>query len=226
MRVLIIEDDRTIVDFIKIVLKVGMPLSEVTSTHLGTRGIELVEEIHPNIILLDLGLPDISGFEVLKEVRKSSSVPVLILSVKSEETAIAGGLSLGADDYLIKPVRQLELLARIQNLLKREGLQKTQKIIKAGPLTFDQSLREVQLGERRIALTKTEGTILYQLMLGNGNIVTVAALSRAIWGSDYNATDSIKVYIYQLRKKLEDNPSFPKIILSKPRIGYYLSSES
>jgi DNA-binding response OmpR family regulator len=98
MRVLIIEDDRTIVDFIKIVLKVGMPLAEVTSTHLGTRGIELAEEIHPNIILLDLGLPDISGFEVLKEIRKVSNVPVLILSVKSEETAIAEGLSLGADD--------------------------------------------------------------------------------------------------------------------------------
>jgi two-component system KDP operon response regulator KdpE len=118
----------------------------------------------------------------------------------------------------------LELLARIQNLLKREGSQKTQKIIQFGPLTFDQALREVQLGEQRIALTKTEGTILYQLMLANGNIVTAATLSRAIWKSDYNATDSIKVYIYQRRKKLEEDPSFPQIILSKPRIGFYLSS--
>ncbi len=105
MRVLLIEDDQNIVDFIKIVLKVGTPEAEVVTTHLGSKGIKLSEEYHPNIILLDLGLPDISGFEVIRSIRKISTVPILVITVKSDEFAIAQALTLGADDYVIKPAR-------------------------------------------------------------------------------------------------------------------------
>ena len=223
MRILLIEDDQTIVDFIKIVLKVGIPEAEVVSTHLGSSGVDLVEECHPNLVLLDLGLPDLSGFEVLKNIRKTSTVPVLIISVRDSEFSIAEGLALGADDYVIKPARQIELLARIHNLLRRRDLEATANTISYGPLIFDKTLQEVQIEKRKVSLTKTEGEILYQLMLSNGNIVTTSALSKSIWGSDYNTASNIKVYIYQLRQKLEPDPSRPRIILSKPRVGYYLA---
>jgi DNA-binding response OmpR family regulator len=203
MRILLIEDDQNIVDFIKIVLKVGIPEAEVVSTHLGSRGVDLMNEHRPNIILLDLGLPDISGFEVLKQIRKISKVPVLIISVRDSEFAIAEGLALGADDYIIKPARQIELLARIQNLLRRHDLKATVNPIIYGSLSFDKTLQEVQIGGNKVPLTKTEGEILYQLMLSNGEVVTTSALSKSIWGSDYNTAGNIKVYIYQLRQKLE-----------------------
>ncbi len=123
---------------------------------------------------------------------------------------------------LLNQPEQIELLARIQNLLRRRDLG-TFNPIKYGMLTLDKTLQEVQIEKRKISLTKTEGEILYQLMLSNGKVVTTSALSRSIWGSDYNTAGNIKVYIYQLRHKIETNPSNPRIILSKPRVGYFLA---
>ncbi len=161
---------------------------------------------------------------MLREIRQISSVPVLILSGRNSATAIAEGLSLGADDYLIKPARQLELIARINNLLRRHQADRPQGSVTHGALSLDCVTHEVKMGDRLVTLTKTESEILQQLIIAKGGIVTNSAISKAIWGSDFRTSGNIKVYIYQLRKKIESNPAHPKIILSKARVGYYLQS--
>ncbi len=222
MQILVVEDDLIIVDFLKTVLRVGMPNASVTSTHLGQRGVELVEKNRPDIVILDLGLPDISGFDVLKQIRAFSKVPVLILSVRAHETDVVEGLGLGADDYIVKPFRQLELLARIQALTRRQESLEEDLSITYGPLHFGQTLQEAFIGNRSVSLTKTEGQLLYQLMAKQGNIISVSVLSRAVWGNDYNTANSVKVYIHRLRQKFEKDPGNPSFILSKPGSGYYL----
>jgi two-component system KDP operon response regulator KdpE len=199
-----------------------MPNADVASTHLGQRGVELVEKLHPDIVILDLGLPDISGFDVLKQIRSFSKVPVLILSVRAHETDVVEGLGLGADDYIVKPFRQLELLARIQALTRRQESVEEDLSITYGPLRFGQTLQEAFVGKQPVSITKTEGQILYQLMMKQGNIISVSALSKAVWGNDYNTANSIKVYIHHLRQKFEKDPKHPNLILSKPGSGYYL----
>lgn len=223
MRILMIEDDPNIVDFVKVVFSVGLPQAELRSTHLGGSGLDLLDSYSPDIVLLDLGLPDMSGFDVLKHIRKSSRIPVLILTVRNDEHSVVKALEMGAEDFVLKPCRQLELLARVQAILRRQNFNPKQEPLVIGELTFNPQTQEVSLKNKLIALTRTESTILYQLMLNQGKVVSISDLSRAIWGSEYGATDSIKVYIYQLRHKLEPNPSHPRIILSKPRLGYYLS---
>jgi len=224
LRILIIEDDPNIVDFLKVILQVGLQGVEIITTHLGIRGVELARQYHPAIVLLDLGLPDVSGFEVLEEIRKTSDVPVVILSVRADETAVVKALGMGADDYVIKPCRQLELIARIQSILRHQEKDSPVKKLEYGDMVLDSVSHELKMEGRSINLTRTECTILGQLMLKCGNIVTISELSRAIWGSEYGAAESIKVYIYQLRKKLEKDPARPVLILNKPHAGYYLAS--
>jgi two-component system KDP operon response regulator KdpE len=224
LRILIIEDDPNIVDFLKVILQVGLQGAEIKSTHLGIRGVELARQYHPTIVLLDLGLPDVSGFEVLEEIRKISDVPVVILSVRADETAVVKALGMGADDYVIKPCRQLELIARIQSILRHQEKDSPANKLEYGAMVLDSVLHELDMEGRRINLTRTECTVLGQLMLKRGSIVTVSELSRAIWGSEYGAAESIKVYVYQLRQKLEKNPAKPVLILNKPHAGYYLAS--
>ena len=223
MRILLIEDDPNIVDFIKVILGVGMPEADIRSTHLGITGMELIEKYRPNIVILDLGLPDISGFDVLRHIRSVSSVPVLILSVRNDEAAVVKALKMGAEDYVTKPCRNLELMARIQAILRRQDSDEPGEVITFGPLAFDPVSREAHINGRVIPLTKTEAILLRQMIASQGDVVTVSALSKALWGSEYKAADAIKVYIYQLRKKLEKDPAKPNLIMSKPRAGYSLS---
>jgi DNA-binding response OmpR family regulator len=122
MKILIIEDDRAIVELISLSFQVGWPEAELISSHLGKEGIELVESRCPDIVILDLGLPDISGFEVLRGLRRFTAVPIVILTVRSEEADVVKALEWGADEYIIKPFRQLELLARIKSLMRRQYL--------------------------------------------------------------------------------------------------------
>ncbi len=222
MQLVLIEDDQGIVELIQTILRVGFSDMNVRATHLGARGIELVQELKPDAVILDLGLPDISGFEVLKEIRDFSKVPVLIISVRANETAIVDGLGLGADDYVVKPFRQLELLARLKNMLRRKEDGSENLSAAYGAWRFGSTLQELYYGDSCVLLTKVESKLMYQLVINKGNVVTVSALSKAIWGNDYAIKD-IKVYIYRLRKKFEHDFKNPRIILSKPGIGYYLS---
>jgi len=223
MKVLIIEADREIVEVISLAFEIRWPDAKLVSTHLGEKGLEMVESENPDVVILDLGLPDVSGFDVLKELRAFSNVPILILTVRSEEADIVKGLEWGADDYMIKPFRQLELLSRIRALTRRGGSLDRETPLACGELRFDPSARQLFYGQREISLTRTEGTILHQLMRNAGQVVTYSALAEAIWGEDYpGGTDSIRVYIRRLREKIEADPEQPQIILTKTSLGYLL----
>jgi len=223
MKVLVIEDDQAIVETITLVLKISWPEAKLVSTHLGERGIELVESEKPDVVILDLGLPDISGFEVLKQVRLFSTVPILILTVRSDEADIVKGLEWGADDYVVKPFRQLELLSRIKLVTRRRGSLAEKTPLVCGQLQLDPSTWQLFYGEKEINLTPTEGSILHHLMKNAGRVVTHFGLAEAVWGVDYpDAADSLRVHIRRLRTKLEADPSHPQIILTKPGTGYFM----
>jgi two-component system response regulator VicR len=224
MKVLIIEDDSEIVEVISLAFEIRWPGVELASTHLGERGIDMVESENPDIVILDLGLPDISGFDVLKEIRAFSDVPILILTVRGEEADIVKGLEWGADDYMIKPFRQLELLSRIKALTRRASASSGETPLDCGELHFTPSTRQLYYGKKEINLTSTEGSILHLLMKNAGQVVTHSSLAEAVWGEDYpDSADSLKVYIRRLREKIEADPSQPELILTRTGIGYLLA---
>jgi two-component system, OmpR family, response regulator VicR len=223
MKVLIVEDDKEIVDAITLAFQIRWPEAKVVSTRLGRKGIELVETENPDIVILDLGLPDISGFEVLSQVRLFSHVPIIILTVRSDESDVVKGLEWGADDYILKPFRQLELLARVKAMIRRQTPSEEETIV-SGPLHLDATSGQLRLDGREIELTITESRILAHLMRNAGHVVTHSSLAEAVWGNDYpGAADSLKVHIRRLREKIETNPSQPKFILTKAGVGYFLS---
>ncbi len=224
MKVLVIEDDAGIIRVIKLAFQIRWPEADVVSTNMGRKGIEMAETESPDLITIDLGLPDISGFEVLENIRRFSSVPIIMITVSGDENDIVNGLELGADEYIVKPFKQLEFLARAQALIRRQQQIMDQAPISYGFLRFGPSMSKPLYKGKSIDLTQTEGIILYTLMKSAGNVVTYNSLAEAVWGDYYpGADESIRVYISHLRKKIEENPNNPKIILTKIGVGYYLS---
>jgi DNA-binding response OmpR family regulator len=225
MKILIIEDNPEIVEAINVILEVRWPEVKIVATHLGIKGLELAAKEKPDVVILDIGLPDISGFDVLKGIRAFSRVPILILTVKQEELDMVRGLESGADDYLIKPFRKLEFLARIRALLRRSTFDPVDESLVFGNISYNPALRQVFWGQKAIALTATEGSILGELLKNADRVVTYSRLAEAIWGEDYpNANEALWVYIWRLRQKMEENPQDPRRILTKPGIGYLLKT--
>jgi len=222
-KVLMIEDDPGIIEFISLAFQMEWPEAELVSTGQGEEGIDLVETEAPDIVILDLGLPDISGFEVLRQIRLFSPVPIVILTVKTEEPDIVKGLEWGADDYVTKPFRQKELLARLKVQLRKEALSDGDAPTVCGLLRFDPSTSQLNYGGNEINLTVVEGHIIQFLMRNAGHVVTHSRLAEAVWGDDYpGATETLRVYVRRLREKLEQNPSNPKLLITKSGIGYSL----
>jgi two-component system KDP operon response regulator KdpE len=224
MKVLIIEDDREIVEIITLAFEIRWPGVELVNTHLGNKGVELAAAENPDVIILDLGLPDTNGFDVLKEIRTFSDIPVMILTVRGEEADIVKGLEWGADDYMVKPFRQLELLSRVKALTRRGASTVRDTLITIGNLSYNPAIRQLFRNNKEVLLTRTEGTILYQLMRNAGQVVTHTGLAEAVWGDDYpDAVDSLRVYIRRLREKIEETPDNPTMILTKTGVGYMLA---
>jgi len=223
MKLLLIEDDRGIIEAISLAFQVGWPEAEVVSTRLGEKGVELVESEAPDIVILDLGLPDINGFDVLRQIRLFSQVPIIILTVRSDESDVVKGLEWGANDYIIKPFRQLELLARVKALVRQQRSPEEEELF-CGPLLLDTTTGQLQYDGKEITLTTIESRILSHLMRNVGRVVTHSSLAEAVWGDDYpQATDSLKVHIRHLREKIETDPSRPQLILTKIGVGYSLA---
>ena len=223
MKVLLIEDDREIIDAISLAFQIRWPEATLVSTRLGEKGVELVENESPDIVILDLGLPDINGFEVLRQIRLFSQVPTIILTVRSDEADVVKGLEWGADDYIVKPFRQLELLARVKALIRRQSGSEEESL-SFGPLRLDPTTGHLRCNGKDIDLTVTETHIMSHLMRNGGRAVTHASLAEAVWGDDYpGATDSLKVHIRRLREKIEEDPSHPRLILTRTGVGYFLA---
>jgi len=223
LKLLVIEDDFSIVDIVSLSCQVGWPEVEVISTELGEEGVEMVESESPDVVLLDLGLPDISGFEVLKGIRLFSNVPVIILTVREEESSIVKALEWGADGYIIKPFRQLELLARIKAMVRRVHPEKA-LYEECGPFRFDFSAHKVKHGKQDILLTRTEFIILYYLAANRGAVLTYSSIAQRVWGDYFpGSVEALRVHIRCLRQKIEADSNSPQLILTKSREGYFLA---
>jgi two-component system, OmpR family, KDP operon response regulator KdpE len=191
----------------------------------GDEALEQAARVTPDAIVLDLKLPDVNGLGLCRELREWSNAPIIVLSDDAAEQIKIQALDLGADDYVTKPFGNDELLARIRAALRRARSEPSQPVLECGELRVDQSARQVMVNNRQVHLTPTEFEILCYLMTNAGRVVTYPTLLRAIWGESYaDATASLRVFVAQLRRKIEPDPDRPIYILTEPRIGYRFRS--
>jgi two-component system KDP operon response regulator KdpE len=219
-RVLIVDDEPNIIATVTPLLRARG--YEVYSAMSGRTALDAVERHQPDVIVLDLGLPDIDGVEVARRVRESSAVPIIVLSARGAEGDKVNALDAGADDYVTKPFGSQELLARIRVALRRGDAQAptSEPLVRGGLVIDRERFRVVRDGEE-VRLTPKEFELLLFLAQHSGRVLTHRTLLKAIWGP--HATDQVehlRVLVGALRKKIEPNPSTPKYILTEPWVGY------
>ena len=191
----------------------------------GKEGITLAASYQPDLILLDLGLPDEDGQVILKKLRDWYQNPIIILSVKSTEEEIVKALDSGANDYLTKPFRTQELLARIRTALRGNFNQSQEPIIAFGDITVDFVSRIIKLKDEVVKLTATEYNLFTLLLKNDGRVLTHQYILKEIWGNAYaEQTQYLRVFVAQLRKKIEEDPNRPKYILTESGVGYRFNS--
>ncbi|MDY6835310.1 MAG: response regulator transcription factor [Chloroflexota bacterium] len=219
-----VEDNKEIIEAVSLCFELRWPGAIISSASEGERGLEVLEAESPDIVILDLGLPDLDGFDVLRQVRAFSDVPIIILTVRGEEINKVKGLELGADDYIVKPFAPAELLARVKAVLRRSQmpeLRGDEKPIVTPKLSINLATREIIREGRIVKLSPTEFNLLYQLVRNQGKVLSHQMLLEKVWGSDYvGATEYLKVYIQRLREKLEEEPSSPRMFISERGLGY------
>lgn len=201
---------------------------EVFTAGSGEEALEEIASHRPDLMLLDLGLPGMSGLEVCKKVREQSNLPIIILSVKDAERDKVQALDLGADDYVSKPFGMNEVLARIRVALRHAAQVQsgTEPIFIAGPLKVDFGQRLVQVNGKEVKLTPTEYDLLKVLIKNNGKIMTRHMLLSEIWGTAYGAESHyLHVYVGQLRRKIEPDPAHPRFILTVSGVGYRFNGD-
>ena len=219
--ILVIDDESQILRAMRTILTEKQ--FKVTTASRGEEGLTLAAANEPDIVILDLGLPDMDGVEVCARLREWTQCPIIVLSVRDSERDKVAALDAGADDYLTKPFGIEELLARVRVALRHSTLaQGTQsKVVKAGTLTIDLAWHIVKREDEEIKLTGTEYKLLSYLAGNHGRVLTHQSILTQVWGpADANHTEYLRVYMRQLRKKLEDNPERPQYILTEPGIGY------
>jgi DNA-binding response OmpR family regulator len=218
-RVLVVDDERHIVDFVSMGLE-GRGM-EVRSAQDGHGALSAVEEFRPDVIVLDLMLPDLSGFEVCKRVRAKSDVPILVLSARDEVEDRVAGLNFGADDYLVKPFAFEELAARVVALLRRSGVSLGRALSHAD-LTLDLATREVRRGGRKVDLTTKEFDLLRFLLEHPRQVFSKGQILEAVWGYEYlGGSNVVEAYISYLRRKL-NAPGEHELIETVRGAGYRL----
>ena len=190
--------------------------------------IEAVRDKQPHVIILDLGLPGLSGTEITRCLREWTGIPIIILSVRGEESEKIAALDAGADDYVTKPFGPRELLARIRAALRRADTQEADPIFVSGALTVDLSRREVRLAGTLLSLTPVEYNLLHAFVRHAGKVLTHRQIIREVWGGVHydDALHLLRVNISNLRNKLEDDSARPSYILTEPGVGYRLRSDS
>ncbi|WP_052888790.1 response regulator transcription factor [Thermogemmatispora carboxidivorans] len=201
----------------------------VLSTGSGEEALTLFTRVHPDLVLLDLLLPDISGLEICRRIRAVSSTPMIVLSVKNSEHDKVEALDLGADDYVAKPFGIAEVLARIRVALRRmerQNDQAAEEQVRIGPLVVELGSHRVLLNGRDIALTPTEYELLRIFVTHRGKLLTRQMLLQMLWGAaSHDRMHSLHVYVAQLRQKIEPRPTEPRLILTIPGVGYRFSDE-
>jgi len=226
-RILVIDDEPQIRRFLQIALEAEK--YQVLLADNGQTGLNLAALETPDLIVLDLGLPDISGLDLLADIRQWSQTPIIILSVQNQEPQKVKALDLGANDYLTKPFGVQELLARIRNALRHSERQELEVngpgrvLLTLGNLKLDRQARTLHKEDLPVKLTKTEFNFLELLMEHQGTVLTHPHILRKLWGPEFiNETHYLQVYVSQLRKKIEVDPTQPQLLMTEPGIGYRL----
>lgn len=221
-RILLVEDDQNIVDLVRANLIARD--HDVTVSKDGSDAVRLLEDIRPDMVILDLMLPGTDGFELCREMRERSSVGIVVLSARRGETDKVRALNLGADDYMTKPFGIEELLARIHATLRRSrpGAEDPEEpgVVTVGDVEIDLASRRVTKGGELVHLTPTEFALLHEFATNPGVLLTHATLLRRVWGPGYETqTEYTRVYVARLRAKLEDSDG-PPMFITEPRLGY------
>ena len=226
-RILVIDDDALLVRLIE--HNLSQLKVEVLKAYSGYEGISLVHTRQPDLVILDIVLPDIDGWEVLQRIRQISTVPILMLTVKEHEEDIVLALDHGADDYCTKPVGMRELIARVQAIFRRAELYESRK-----QAEFADNFLRISLTEQRvfkngeeIRLTPMEFNLLHYLLTRAGHFVKPREILSQIWGQEYiDDVDLLRTCVWQLRRKLEPNPAHPRYITIRPGFGYQFNRRS
>lgn len=218
-KILVIDDEIEIRRLLKVGLTAhGYVFMEAANAK---EGIYQAALTRPDIIILDMGLPDLEGFAVVKTIREWSQVPIIILSVRGQDADKVNALDLGADDYLTKPFSMTELMARVRVALRHLGNIKDEPVVQIADLWIDLSRRLVRVAGTEIHLTPTEYDLLKLLVANAGKVVTHQYLLTSIWGNNgQECSQYLRIYISQLRKKIEKDPNQPRYILTEPGVGY------
>jgi two-component system response regulator MtrA len=223
-RILVVDDDIALAEMIGIVLRTeGFEPSFCDD---GAAAVEAFRSVRPDLVLLDLMLPGMSGIEVCARIRKESGVPIIMLTAKSETTEVVKGLESGADDYVVKPFNPKELVARIRARL-RPASESGSGSLQVGDLTLDVAGHEVRRGTTKISLTPLEFELLLALALKPQQVFTREMLLEQVWGYHYKAdTRLVNVHVQRLRAKVEDDPDNPRIVMTVRGVGYRAGSPS
>jgi two-component system, OmpR family, KDP operon response regulator KdpE len=219
--VLIVDDEDSIRRFLRVTLTAqAYTVLEAAS---GNKAISMVAEVMPDVLILDLGLPDIDGVEVTRLLREWTQMPIIILSVRGTESDKIAALDAGADDYLTKPFGVGELLARLRAALRRAAKTRDEPVFTCGGLKVDLSRRLVTIAGEEVSLTPNEYGLLRLLVTQAGKVLTHRHLLREIWGAEYgDEFHMLHVNISNLRRKIEPDPARPQIIITEPGVGYRL----
>ena len=223
-RILVVDDEPQLLRALATNLKAHC--YEVDQAATGEAALMLAASHHPDLVVLDLGLPGIDGLEVINGLRGWTTVPIVVLSVREREADKVAALDAGADDYVTKPFGMDELLARLRAALRRAAPAGKEDAVVATPdFTVDLAAKRVSRDSKEVKLTPTEWEIVEILVRSEGRLVTQRQLLKAVWGPQYEKeTNYLRVYLAQIRRKLEPDPSRPRYFLTEPRIGYRFES--
>jgi two-component system KDP operon response regulator KdpE len=229
MKILVVDDEPDLIESVRLGFTLQWREVDVLGAGSGEAGLDVVEREQPDIVLLDVGLPDIDGFEVLRQIRAFSDVPVVMLTARDDSMDKVKGLELGADDYVTKPFNHLELIARVKAVLRRLEMPAPASrapSFRSGDLEVDFARQEARLGGERLDLTPTEYKLLYHLVRNAGHVLQHGTLLAKVWGREYiDEVDYIRVYIRRLRDKLGDDPDDPRYIRTERGLGYRFVGE-
>lgn len=230
MKILVVDDEPEVVDIVALALSFHRPDYEVIKAKTGMEALRLFREESPDLLILDVSMPGINGFEVTQRIRASEEVPIILLTARGLEEDKVRGLETGADDYIVKPFSHRELVARVDAVLRRATASRPaarNELFEHRDLRIDFNQRRVYLRGEPVAITPTEYSVLYHLVTNRGHVVPQELLLGKVWGQEYrDEAHYLKVYVRRLREKLEDNTAEPYYIRTVRGVGYAFPSSS